>query len=205
MPPLVYLWSKMLRRIRGAAIRNSTVHPSSTVEPGSSFVGGTMGRHSFCGYDCEISGADIGQFCSIANQVAIGGGRHPVDWVGTSPVFYEGRDSIARKFSTFPRPSPPRTRIGNDVWIGYRAIIMQGVTIGDGAVVGAGSVVTRDVPPYAIVGGSPARLIRYRFDQPLREALLESRWWDRSDAVLDRCAKHIRDPARFLEHLKQCV
>lgn len=205
MPSLVYLWSKMLRRLRGAAVRNSIVHPTSTVEPGSSFVDGTMGRHSFCGYDCEISGADIGHFCSIANQVVVGGGRHPVDWAGMSPVFYEGRDSVAKKFSTFPRPSPQRTSIGSDVWIGYSAIIMQGVTIGDGAVIGAGSVVTRDVPPYAIVGGSPARLIRYRFDGPLREALLASRWWDRSDAVLERCADQIRDPARFLKQLNQCA
>lgn len=205
MPPLVYLWSKMLRRARGAAIRNSTVHPTSTIEPGSSFISGTMGRHSFCGYDCEISGADIGHFCSIANQVVIGGGRHPVEWAGMSPVFYEGRDSVAKKFSTFSRPPPQRTSIGSDVWIGYRAIIMQGVTIGDGAAIGAGSVVTRDVPAYAIVGGSPARLIRYRFDEPMREALLASRWWDRSDAVLERCADQIRDPVRFLEQLNQCA
>lgn len=200
-----YLWSKVLRKARGAAIRGSQVHPSSKVEPGSAFLGSTMGRHSFCGYDCEISGADIGHFCSIANYVVIGGGRHPIEWVGTSPVFYEGRDSVAKKFSEFARPEPLRTTIGSDVWIGYRAIVMQGVTIGHGAVIGAGSVVTRDVPPYAIVAGAPARLLRYRFEEPLRGALLASRWWDRPDEVLERCADAIRDPERFLERLEQCA
>lgn len=205
MLPLAYLWSKLLRKARGAAIRGSVVPSTSTVEPGSAFIGSTMGRHSFCGYDCEISATDIGHFCSIANQVVIGGGRHPVEWAGMSPVFYEGRDSVTKKFSTFERPEPMRTSIGSDVWIGYRAIIMQGVTVGHGAVVGAGSVVTRDVPPYAIVAGSPARLIRYRFEEQLREALLASRWWDRSDTVLELCADQVRDPARFLERLNQCA
>jgi acetyltransferase-like isoleucine patch superfamily enzyme len=205
MPSTVYFWSKLLRKLRGAAIRSSTVHSTSKVEPGSSFLGSTMGRHSFCGYDCEISSADIGAFCSIANHVAIGGGKHPVDWVGMSPVFYEGRDSVTKKFSTFARPEPQRTTIGSDVWIGYRAIIMQGVTIGHGAVIGAGAIVTRDVPPYAIVAGAPAKIIRYRFDESLREALLASRWWEKPDTTLERCADQIRDPEAFLERLKQCA
>lgn len=204
MPSPVYLWSKLLQKICGAAIRGSEVHRTSKVEPGSGFVDSTMGRHSFCGYDCEIVTADIGHFCSIANYVTIGGGRHPIEWVGSSPVFYEGRDSVAKKFSTFARPAPSRTIIGSDVWIGYRAILMQGITVGHGAVVGAGAVVTHDVPPYAIVAGSPARIVRYRFDEPLRQALLASRWWDRPDEVIERCAEHIRDPWKFLERLEQC-
>ena len=116
-------------------MRGSTLGHGSKVEAGSSFAASTMGRHSFCGYDCEIVGADIGHFCSIANCVMIGGGQHPVDWVGMSPVFYEGRDSVAKKFSAFARPAPRRVAIGSDVWIGHRAIILQGVKIGDGAVV----------------------------------------------------------------------
>jgi hypothetical protein len=79
-----YLWAKLVRKARGAAIRGSSIGTGSKVESGSAFINSRMGRHSFCRYDCEIVAADIGNFCSIANFVAIGGGRHPVDWVGTS-------------------------------------------------------------------------------------------------------------------------
>lgn len=202
---LGYFWAKGLRRLRGKAIAGSTVHRSSTVEPGSAFIGSTMARHSFCGYDCEIANADIGPFVSIANHVAIGGGRHPVEWVGMSPVFYAGRDSVAKKFTEFERRSPLRTEIGADVWIGYRAIVMQGVRVGPGAVIGAGSVVTRDVEPYSICGGSPARHIRYRFDDELRRRLVESAWWDKPDSVLEQCAHAIRDPEAFLAELARCA
>lgn len=199
-----YLWAKMVRKARGVAVRGSSLGRGSKVEAGSSFINSTMGRYSFCGYDCDIVETDIGNFCSIANYVAMGGGRHPVEWVGTSPAFYEGRDSIAKKFSAFPRAVPERIIIGSDVWIGYRAIIIQGVKIGHGAVVGAGSVVTREVAPYSIVAGTPARHIRYRFDEKQCADLLASRWWDRDDDVLARCAREIRTPVRFLELLSQC-
>ena len=81
-----------------------------------------------------------------------------------SPVFYEGKDSVKTKFSTFKREKPLLTTIGNDVWIGRNVIIKEGVTIGHGSVIGMGSIVTKDVLPYSIVGGNPAKLIRMRFD-----------------------------------------
>lgn len=199
-----YLWAKSVKRLRGAAIRKSRIHPTSKVEPGSQFYDSVMERHSFCGYDCDIIMADIGPFCSIANQVAIGGGRHPIEWVSTSPVFYEGRDSVRKKFSEFARPAVLRTLIGADVWIGFRAVLMQGVTVGPGAVIGAHSVVTNDVPPYAIVGGTPARLISYRFDDAIRARLVASRWWELSDEVIEPMALWIRDPERFLREVEQC-
>jgi len=202
---LGYLWSKGLRRARGAAIKNSKIGEGSVVEPGSAFIDSAMGRHSFCGYDCDIVGAEIGNFTSIANNVAIGGGRHPIEWAGMSPVFYAGRDSVKAKFSNFERIPPKRAYIGSDVWIGYRAIVMQGVTVGDGAVIGAGAIVTRDVLPYEIVAGAPARHIRYRFDEPMRSALLDSRWWDLDDAIIEQCASEIRDPAGFIRKLSTCV
>jgi acetyltransferase-like isoleucine patch superfamily enzyme len=202
---LEYLWSKIIKKARGASIKKSKIHSSSKVESGSSFFNSTMDRHSFCGYDCEIANADIGPFCSIADHVAIGGGRHPIEWVGTSPVFYAGRDSVRKKFAEFSRPDPLRVSIGADVWIGYRAIVMQGVTIGPGAVIGAGAVVTRDVAPYAMVGGVPARRFSDRFDQKLQKALLASRWWERSDEELAHASLYIRDPERFLQELGSCA
>lgn len=176
----------------------SRIDASSTLESGTSFVHSTIGRHSFCGYDCEIEHANIGSFVSIANKVVIGGGKHPMEWVGMSPAFYEGRDSIAFKASTHSRPAPAPVRIGNDVWIGHSAIVMQGVTIGNGAVVGAGAIVTRDVPNYGIVAGNPARLIRYRFDDVTISRLLATAWWDFDDDLLRSFGDKITDVRAFL-------
>ena len=173
---LIYFWSKILRKLRGAAIKNSAIHKTSKVEAGTQIVNTTMEKHSFCGYDCEISNCEIGSFTSIANGVVIGGGMHPIDWVGTSPVFYEGRDSVKEKFSEFMRDAVKTTFIGHDVWIGRNALIKQGITIGNGAVVGMGSIVTKDVAPYAIVGGNPAKLIRYRFSDEIIEELIASKF-----------------------------
>ena len=122
----------------------------------------------------------IGKFCSIADSVHVFlGGNHRIEWLSTYP------------FATpVPTPNDPRgprsghpksngdVRIGNDVWIGSRSSIMSGITVGDGAVVAAFSHVVADVPPYAIVGGNPASLIRYRFDTATIDLLLEIAWWN---------------------------
>ena len=124
----------------------------------------------------------IGKFCSIANDVKIGTTQHPTGWLSTH-LFQYGHPNIFQPLPeyqplTFACSSLPCV-IGNDVWIGTNAIIMDGIHIGDGAIVAAGAIVTKDVPPYAIVGGVPARLIRYRFDDKTIERLLKVRWWDR--------------------------
>lgn len=191
---------KLLRKIRLTGVRLSTVHPTSKLESGTMFHSSTIGRHSFCGYDCDISYADIGNFVSIANGVVIGGGLHPMEWVGMSPVFYEGRDSVKAKFSQHERPPALRVLIGHDVWIGRAAIVLPGVTIGDGAVVGAGAVVTKDVPPYAIVAGNPARPIRYRFDEATVQRLRATAWWLLDDAALHRLGQHSNNVQMFLDH-----
>ena len=149
-----------MKKIRGAAIKDSSIDCSSKVEAGSLVVGSTMGRYSFCGYDCKIINCEIGMFCSIADHVSIGCAQHPIDWVSTSPVFYKGRDSVKKKFSEFPRNIDLRTYIGNDVWIGENVLIKGGVKIGNGAIIGMGSIVTKNVGDYEIWAGNPARCIR---------------------------------------------
>lgn len=200
---ILYFWSKILKKVRGVAIKNSVIHVSSKVESGSLFVNSTMLRHSFCGYNCEVINVDIGSFCSIANGVIIGGGMHPTDWVSTSPVFYSGRDSIKKKYSEHQRTTPEKVSIGHDVWIGQNALVKQGVSIGTGAVIGMGSIVTKNVAPYSIVAGCPAKIIKTRFDDALVKRLLDSEWWSLDDSILDKSGEFSRDPVLFLESLNK--
>ena len=128
----------------------------------------------------------VGGFCSIGSGAAFimaGNQGHRYDWVSSFPFFYMPEvPHFAGAVDAF-QPAGD-TVIGNDVWIGSEAIIMPGVTVGDGAVIGTRALVTRDVEPYAIVGGNPARLIRKRFDEARIAMLLEMKWWDWSDAWL---------------------
>jgi len=134
---------------------------------------------------------EIGRYCSFGEEVQIGRHSHPMHWMSTSPFFYQEYDKILdiplsdeigfKPGKDFLRKTPPvqlqKTKIGNDVWIGHGAFILPGVQIGDGAVIAAMSVVTKNVPAYAIVGGSPAKILRYRFSDSLIEKLRFIEWW----------------------------
>lgn len=202
---LKYILSKVIKKSQLPSIVDSKIHNSSKVEAGSSVFCSTMDRNSFCGYDCDIFHADIGSFTSIASGVILGGARHPMEWLGMSPVFYKGRDSIKKKFVEFELPPPRIVSIGNDVWIGRNAIILPGVNVSDGAVVGAGSVVTKDVPPYAVVAGNPARVIKYRFDEDIIKSLLKIKWWNLSDDEISDFASLSRDPIKVIDYIEAKV
>lgn len=160
---------------------------------GSVSMNGSIGAYTYARPDTNLQGVwAIGRYCSIANGVHIGGGEHPTDWLSTHPFQY-GQASVSQNWSkrkNFPYRTKPKPvmlgAIGNDVWLGARSIIRRGVTIGDGAVVGAGAVVTKNVAPYAIVVGSPARVIRYRFPPETIERLQRVQWWNyTADSLLE--------------------
>jgi acetyltransferase-like isoleucine patch superfamily enzyme len=135
----------------------------------------TYGTPIIFQYD-ERSRLTIGKFCSIGDGVTIlVGGEHRTDWLSTYPfnVFFEA----AKRIEGHPA-SKGDIAIGNDVWIGANSTILSGVRIGDGAVIGAASLVCRDVDPYSIVAGNPARQIRLRFEGPVIVALLKIAWWN---------------------------
>jgi acetyltransferase-like isoleucine patch superfamily enzyme len=194
-----HLWCKFTKIARGRSLRHSHVHRNSKVIAGSTLVNSSFDRHSYCGYDCVILNAEIGSFVSIASRVTVGGMAHPMHFVSMSPVFLSHKDSLKTKFARFDYLPNTRTVIGSDVWIGDGAYIKAGTRIGNGAVIGMGAVVTKDVPEYAIVAGNPARIVRYRFDEAIRSALSASKWWTLDDRALAGIARHIADPAAFID------
>lgn len=138
-----------------------------------------VGDYTYIGGESKISNATIGKFCSLGPEIRIGLGRHPIHLKSTFPGFYSdnGYYGVAKEYVNNEKEYQ-EIAIGNDVWIGARAMILDGVTVGDGAVVAAGAVVTKDVPPYAVVGGVPAKIIKYRFDEKRIKILLETKWWE---------------------------
>lgn len=205
MQSLLYYYSKFVKKVlRGKCIAYSNIDTTACVNAGCSVYGSSIGRYSYLGYDCEVINAEIGSFCSIASGIHIGLAEHPTSWVSTSPVFQKVKNSsITRKFAQIPLPSATRTVIGHDVWIGTNAIIKKGVHIGVGAVIASGAVVTKDVEPYAIMGGCPARVIRYRFNKDVIDLLLKSEWWVLDEIKLEEIGEFACQPEVFARKVKE--
>lgn len=133
----------------------------------------TVGSYNYFGERVVLFNAVIGNYCSIANSVKIGELSHDIECVSTSTYIFNPKYEISN-YTGIEKPAI----IEDDVWIGSNAVIMQGITIHHGAVVGAGAIVTKDVPAYAIVAGVPAKVIRYRFNENDIKIIEESNWWD---------------------------
>lgn len=159
-----------------------------------------IGDHSYVNFDTIINNTTIGKFCSISSYVKFGLGYHPTHLVSTHPAFYSNNHPFKTYVNDVSFVKNERIIVGNDVWIGESVTIMGGVHIGDGAIIATGAVVTKNVEPYAIVGGVPAKHIKYRIDEDLIDQIRATKWWDKEEDWLEKNHKLFIDPSKFLAH-----
>lgn len=205
---LQYPWKIQGAYKPGQQIR---IHNDARVEPYTSHPLNrilSMGAFSYCRTPQLVHDFRLGRYCSVATGVSLSDFEHPMDRISTHPftTHQHMADLAKREFGkdvltsahTFKGPAPI---IGNDVWIGQGAMLKRGIQVGDGAVIGARALVTKDVPPFAVVGGMPAKVLKYRVeDESLRERLLAVRWWDYNYA--DFPAHDPRDLPGFLDMIE---
>lgn len=180
----------------GVSMNNSHIGDDTVLLDNVSLSSVKINGRSYIAPGTRMQNCTIGRFCSIGPEVMAGMGFHPSrGFVSTYPAFFRKHNYGCTK--SFVNEDlceeVADIKIGNDVWIGARAVILDGVTIGNGAIVGAGAVVTKDVPDYAVVGGVPARLIRYRYEPAEIEFLLKLAWWDKDEAWIIKHARDFRD------------
>lgn len=175
-------------------VTDSDLDNNIYISKNTRIVNSKIGSYTYIASNTKIFRTEIGKFCSIASDVIIGPGVHPTNYVSTHPIFYSNKKQCGISFAekSFFQETKNVT-IGNDVWIGTKVVILDGVSIGDGAIVAAGAIVKENVPPYAIVGGIPAKVIKFRFDDKKISKLMQLKWWDKSEEWLKANCEKMRD------------
>lgn len=179
---------------------NSIIGEKSRIYRFNIITNSSIGSYTYVAPSVKINNTKIGMFCSIASGVKMGLGKHPTNFISTSPAFYSLKNALGYTFvekNSFEEYS--NITIGNDVWIGADVIILDGVEIGDGAIIAAKSLVSKNVPPYSIVGGVPAKILKYRFCDITIQKLQKIKWWEFPLDKLKKSAQDFSDIQKFLD------
>ncbi len=181
-------------RVHGSAtLRNASLGRFTEVKERVQLLDSTLGDYSYIERDAEAIYAEIGKFCAIAAAARINALNHPTERISQHKITYRPNEYFtgAKLDKAFrAERMAQKVVIGHDVWIGHGAIILPGVQVGHGAVVAAGAVVTKDVPPYAIVAGVPARFVKWRFPPAISARIIALGWWEWEH---DRLAQAVDD------------
>ncbi len=181
-----------------ASINNSEIGKYIYLGSGVKLNNSVIGDHSYVNSNTIINNTVIGKFCSIASYVKFGLGSHPTHLISTHPSFYSNKHVFKTFADKMYFTKDNKITVGNDVWIGESVTIMGGVTIGDGAIIATGAIVTKDVTPYEVVGGVPAKHIKFRFDEKLIEQIRITKWWDKDEKWFEENYKLFLDQEIFL-------
>lgn len=197
---------------RRCQIYHTLFEGKNSVANGTKITNSKIGYGSYININSSLSFVKIGRYCSIADNVCVSIGNHPINYVSTHPAFYYNTEKqigwtyhkgepLFDEIYKYPDGEDfYQVIIGNDVWIGSHALLMGGIRIGDGAIIASGAVVTRDVEPYSIVGGVPAKLIKKRFTDEQIASLQRIKWWERTPNEIENDYRTFVDVERFINH-----
>jgi len=189
-----------LRLGDGVSINKSQIEQHVYLGNEVSLQNSSIGSHSYVNSKTNINFTEIGKFCSIGPNVKFGMGLHPTNLISTHPSFYSNNKS----FKTFADKTYfkeyDKTILGNDVWVGSDVIVMGGISIADGAIIAAGAVVTKDVGAYEVVGGIPAKHIKYRINKELIEKIRNTKWWDKDEKWFEEHYHIFLDDKKFRDY-----
>ena len=184
--------------------KNTEFTPYTHILRGAKLNNVRVGKYSRIGARCKITNTDVGNFTVFAADCISGVGQHPTNYLSYHSIFYKkGNWGWHDEWVKYPEGFKEQARItvGNNVWIGRKVMVMDGVTIGDGAIVATGAVVTKDVPPFAIVGGVPAKVIKFVFPQEMIDRLEEIQWWNMPDEEITKRIDLFHKPNPTLEDI----
>jgi acetyltransferase-like isoleucine patch superfamily enzyme len=197
--------NQLLKLGKNVDLKGVSIGYNNFISSNTKLVDVEIGDFSYVSNNSQLINAEIGKFCSIGDGVKIGLGFHPTERVSTHPSFYSN-NKIFKCFAdsvSFKEYRP--TIVGNDVWIGSNVMIFGGVKIGDGAILAGGAIITKDVEPYTIVGGNPAKLIKHRFDADVVKKLLDFKWWDKDLSWIQQNYNVFNDTEAFLKFIGNLI